>query len=58
MNPFVLERLEKDGVRETLHPRHLPMLIRPKAWVNHNDGGYIYNESKSAFLPRGLYFTS
>jgi len=45
LNPIVAQRLQQDNVRETLHPRHLPMLVRPKAWVNHNDGGYIYNKS-------------
>jgi DNA-directed RNA polymerase, mitochondrial len=43
LNPTVSERLAKDGVRETLHPRHLPMLVKPKPWLSHNNGGYLHN---------------
>lgn len=46
LNPIVSERLAKDGLRETLHPRHLPMLVKPKPWLSHNQGGYLYNTSK------------
>jgi DNA-directed RNA polymerase len=46
LNPQVAERLAKDGVRETLHPRHLPMLIKPKPWLSHDQGGYLYNRSR------------
>lgn len=45
LNPVVAERLQKDDIRATLHPRHLPMLIKPKAWISHDEGGYIYNKS-------------
>jgi DNA-directed RNA polymerase, mitochondrial len=31
-----------------MHPRHLPMLVKPKPWLNYNEGGYIYN--KSAYI--------
>lgn len=48
LNPVVAERLQKDDIRATLHPRHLPMLIKPKAWINHDEGGYVYNKSKSS----------
>ncbi|KAG1773841.1 hypothetical protein EDD22DRAFT_841721 [Suillus occidentalis] len=44
LNPVVSERFAKDGLRTTLHPRHLPMLIKPKPWLNHNQGGYLYNQ--------------
>jgi len=44
LNPVVNERMAKDGLQETLHPRHLPMLIRPKPWLSWNDGGYLYNK--------------
>ena len=46
LNPVVSERLAKDQLRETLHPRHLPMLVKPKPWLSHDQGGYLYNKSK------------
>ena len=48
LNPVVAERMAKDSLRETMHPRHLPMLVKPKPWLSYNDGGYIYN--KSAYI--------
>lgn len=45
LNPVVAERMAKDCIRDTMHPRHLPMLVRPKPWLNYNEGGYIYNKS-------------
>ncbi|KAL0952784.1 hypothetical protein HGRIS_007009 [Hohenbuehelia grisea] len=45
LNPVVAERIAKDGLRETLHPRHLPMVVRPKPWLGHDNGGYIYNKT-------------
>ncbi|KAI0052454.1 DNA/RNA polymerase [Auriscalpium vulgare] len=45
LNPCVSDRLAKDGLRETLHPRHLPMLVKPRPWLNYNEGGYMYNKS-------------
>ena len=45
LNPVVAERMAKDSIRDTMHPRHLPMLIKPKPWLNYNEGGYIYNKS-------------
>lgn len=44
---MVAERIAKDSVRETLHPRHLPMLVKLKPWLGHNEGGYLYNEGSS-----------
>lgn len=46
LNPVVAERMAKDNIRETMHPRHLPMLIKPKPWLGYNEGGYIYNKSQ------------
>jgi len=43
LNPMVSERIAKDGLRETLHPRHLPMLVKPKPWLSYDQGGYLYN---------------
>ncbi len=48
LNPVVAERMAKDSMRDTMHPRHLPMLVKPKPWLNYNEGGYIYN--KSAYI--------
>jgi DNA-directed RNA polymerase len=45
LNPVVAERMAKDSIRETMHPRHLPMLVKPKPWLDYNEGGYIYNKS-------------
>ncbi|KIJ61213.1 hypothetical protein HYDPIDRAFT_177116 [Hydnomerulius pinastri MD-312] len=45
LNPVVADRLAKDGLRETLHPRHLPMLVKPKPWLGPDHGGYLYNKS-------------
>ncbi|KAL0574450.1 DNA-directed RNA polymerase [Marasmius crinis-equi] len=43
LNPAVSERLSKDSLSDTLHPRHLPMLVKPKPWLSYNEGGYIFN---------------
>jgi DNA-directed RNA polymerase, mitochondrial len=51
LNPAVAERMVKDSIRDTMHPRHLPMLVNPKPWLSYNDGGYFYN--KSEHIPRG-----
>jgi DNA-directed RNA polymerase len=48
LNPVVAERMAKDSMRDTMHPRHLPMLVKPKPWLSYNEGGYIYN--KSAYI--------
>ncbi|KAF8229392.1 DNA/RNA polymerase [Tricholoma matsutake] len=45
LNQVVAERLAKDPLQETLHPRHLPMLMKPKPWLDHDDGGYLYNRT-------------
>ncbi|KAH8115023.1 DNA/RNA polymerase [Phellopilus nigrolimitatus] len=45
LNPVVADRLAKDDIKATLHPRHLPMLIKPKPWVSHDEGGYVFNKT-------------
>ncbi|KAJ3527013.1 hypothetical protein NM688_g8184 [Phlebia brevispora] len=45
LNKVVSERIARDQLRETLHPRHLPMLIKPKPWLSHDQGGYLYNKT-------------
>ena len=44
-NQAVAERMSKDPMAETLHPRHLPMLIPPKPWLSYNNGGYLFSRS-------------
>jgi DNA-directed RNA polymerase len=45
---MVSQRLSKDPV--PIHPRHLPMLVKPKPWVNYNEGGYLYSKCKPLSL--------
>ena len=47
LNSQVADRIAKDSIRGMVHPRYLPMLVKPKPWVSHHDGGYLY--SKGAF---------
>ena len=51
LNPVVAERMAKDQLHQTLHPRHLPMLVKPKPWLAHDNGGYFYNKCKSLSDP-------
>ncbi|KAF8968738.1 hypothetical protein BDZ97DRAFT_326735 [Flammula alnicola] len=46
-NDAVCERMAKDSLARTIHARHLPMLVKPKPWINYNDGGYLYNKSSA-----------
>ena len=41
LNSVVGERMARDSIRETLHPRHLPMLVPPKPWEDYDKGGYL-----------------
>ncbi|EMD32822.1 hypothetical protein CERSUDRAFT_57977 [Gelatoporia subvermispora B] len=45
LNPVVAERMAKDRIKNTLHPRHLPMLVKPKPWLGPDQGGYMYNRT-------------
>ncbi|OCF41176.1 DNA-directed RNA polymerase, mitochondrial [Kwoniella heveanensis CBS 569] len=40
-NPVVAARLARDSVGVVIHPKHLPMLVEPKPWTSHNNGGYL-----------------
>ena len=51
LNPEVSERMSRDGLRETLHPRQLPMLVKPKPWLSYDQGGYLYSQSTNSFYP-------
>ncbi|GJJ10389.1 hypothetical protein Clacol_004615 [Clathrus columnatus] len=45
LNPAVAHRLSRDSVVETIHPRQLPMLIKPNAWLDVEDGGYLISKT-------------
>ncbi|KIM89933.1 hypothetical protein PILCRDRAFT_812715 [Piloderma croceum F 1598] len=45
LNPAIANRIAEDGLRETLHPRHLPMLVKPKPWITDEEGGYLNNKT-------------
>ncbi|OCH85018.1 DNA/RNA polymerase [Obba rivulosa] len=45
LNPVVAERMARDRIKTTLHPRHLPMLIKPKPWLGPDQGGYLFNKT-------------
>ena len=53
LNEVVSQRLDKESVRETLHPRHLPMLVPPRPWLSHDSGGY-YSMKTSAMRYKDL----
>ncbi|OBZ91143.1 DNA-directed RNA polymerase, mitochondrial [Choanephora cucurbitarum] len=37
--------LSREPVRDTLHPRLLPMLVHPRPWLSYNSGGYLSTKS-------------
>ncbi|KAI9358928.1 hypothetical protein DFJ73DRAFT_135909 [Zopfochytrium polystomum] len=39
LHPLLLEHLSTEPVH--LHPRFLPMVVKPKPWITHNSGGYL-----------------
>ncbi|TEB18252.1 mitochondrial RNA polymerase [Coprinellus micaceus] len=45
VNSAVTDRLAKDPLSGTIHPRYLPMLIPPKPWVGPNEGGYLFSRA-------------
>ncbi len=47
VNEYVGAYLEDGAAPDSLHPRHLPMLVPPKPWTSHESGGY-YRERTSA----------
>lgn len=42
------EMLSREPVRDTLHPRLLPMIVHPRPWITYNSGGYI--EAKNSCM--------
>ncbi|CUA67067.1 DNA-directed RNA polymerase, mitochondrial [Rhizoctonia solani] len=41
LNPALGERMARDSIKDTLHPRHLPMLVKPQPWEDFDKGGYL-----------------
>ncbi|KAH7334818.1 hypothetical protein B0J17DRAFT_770366 [Rhizoctonia solani] len=41
LNPVVGEKMARDSIKDTLHPRHLPMLVKPQPWEDYDKGGYL-----------------
>lgn len=39
------QMLSREPVRDTLHPRLLPMLVHPRPWLAYNSGGYLSTKS-------------
>ncbi|KAG2225140.1 hypothetical protein INT45_011823 [Circinella minor] len=37
--------LSREPVRDTLHPRLLPMIVLPRPWLSYNSGGYLSAKS-------------
>lgn len=40
----IVDKLMQEPVRDTLHPRLLPMLVNPKPWLAYDNGGYLYSK--------------
>lgn len=47
LNPALSERLDRDPLMATVHPRQLPMIIPPRIWTDWNIGCYMVHRSKS-----------
>ncbi|KAL8279631.1 hypothetical protein RQP46_007944 [Phenoliferia psychrophenolica] len=45
VNSEVAERMETDPLRMTLHPRFLPMVVKPKTWTSYNHGSYLSRDT-------------
>ncbi|KAL7754414.1 DNA-directed RNA polymerase [Sorochytrium milnesiophthora] len=44
-HPQISELLSRDPLRVTLHPKLLPMLVRPRPWLTFMSGGYLTSRS-------------
>lgn len=45
VNPAVAERLDNDPMHKTMHPRYLPMIVKPKPWLSWNSGCYLLHHT-------------
>ncbi|KAI8646898.1 hypothetical protein BD408DRAFT_439699 [Parasitella parasitica] len=39
------QMLAREPIRDTLHPRLMPMLVHPNPWLSYNSGGYLSTKS-------------
>lgn len=46
LNPVVASRLARDNVGVVIHPKHLPMLVEPRPWRSHDEGGYLMHRGE------------
>ncbi|GAA6016999.1 hypothetical protein JCM10207_001452 [Rhodosporidiobolus poonsookiae] len=46
VNPVIAERMDRDPLNITLHPRFLPMLVKPKPWLSWNSGSYLLHQTQ------------
>ncbi|GAA5880749.1 hypothetical protein JCM8547_008958 [Rhodosporidiobolus lusitaniae] len=46
VNPVVADRMDRDPLNVTLHPRYLPMLVKPKPWLSWNSGSYLVHQTQ------------
>ncbi|GAA5874345.1 hypothetical protein JCM1840_001354 [Sporobolomyces johnsonii] len=46
INPAVAERMDQDPLSITLHPRFLPMVVKPKPWLSWNSGAYLVHSTQ------------
>ncbi|BGP17999.1 hypothetical protein JCM10213_005038 [Rhodosporidiobolus nylandii] len=46
VNPVVADRMDRDPLNVTLHPRFLPMLVKPKPWLSWNSGAYLIHSTQ------------
>ncbi|KAG8888798.1 DNA-directed RNA polymerase [Tulasnella sp. 332] len=45
LNPAVSDKLASDNVGALIHPRQLPMIVRPRPWTGENSGAYLSGRS-------------
>ncbi|KDE05915.1 hypothetical protein MVLG_03728 [Microbotryum lychnidis-dioicae p1A1 Lamole] len=46
VNPAIASRIDTDPLRITLHPRFLPMVVKPKPWLSYNSGAYLIHSTQ------------
>ncbi|KAJ3303464.1 DNA-directed RNA polymerase, partial [Blyttiomyces sp. JEL0837] len=51
-NPYLLERLANDPVH--VHPRLLPMVVKPRPWLTRHSGGYLHYKSEVVRTSKNL----
>ncbi|SCV72946.1 BQ2448_6871 [Microbotryum intermedium] len=46
VNPAIAGRIDSDPLRITLHPRFLPMVVKPKPWLSYDSGAYLIHSTQ------------